>query len=272
MTETMSKRAPNPLRVASVSFLNSRPLIYGLEQDPKIKLDLAVPSKLAGLLRDGQADVALLPVIDFQRIEGLKVVPSGGIGCDGPTLTVRIFSPCPIERIDTLGCDPDSHTSVALARIILAERHNVRPEFIDLTKVTGRPGEARLLIGDKVVCEEPRGFEHQYDLGAEWKQMTGLPFVFAVWTARDGLDLGDLPERLVRARQRGIAHVDELIERFAVPIGWPIPLARQYLTDYLRFEISDVQLRAISHFHKLAAKHGIINGLRRLNTYESESR
>jgi chorismate dehydratase len=256
-------------RVASVSFINSRPLIYGLENDPQVELQLAVPSKLSqSLLGDGSsslhADVALLPTIDYQRIKNLVIVPAGGIGCDGPTLTVRIFAQQPIEKIRTLACDPDSHTSVALARIILAERHGLRPEFIDLTRVSGRADEARLLIGDKVVCEEPLGFEHQYDLGAEWKQMTGLPFVFAVWTARAGVDLGTLPDRLERAKNEGLQHVGELIDRHAIPRGWPAGLALQYLTTYLKFDIGDREIRAIEMFHQLAAKHAIIDSVKLL--------
>jgi chorismate dehydratase len=244
-------------RVASVSFLNARPLIWGLENDHRVTLDLAVPSRLAGLLESGASDVALLPTIDYQRLPDLRIVPAGGIGCDGPTLTVRIFAQQPIERISTLACDTDSHTSVALARVILAERHRIHPEFIDLTRATGRVDEARLLIGDKVVCDEPRGFEHQYDLGAEWKELTGLPFVFAVWTARADVDLGDLPQRLAQARRAGLDNVRQIIDRHGVPRGWPAGLALQYLTVYLKFDIGDRQLQAIERFHALAARHGI---------------
>src|SRR6266404_8596497 len=108
-------------RIGSVSYLNAKPLIYGLEREKGIQVELEVPSRLLGGLRQGRFDVALLPVIDYQRCDGLCLVPSGGIGCDGPTLTVRIFSRRPIEKIKTLACDTDSHTSVALARIVLAE-------------------------------------------------------------------------------------------------------------------------------------------------------
>jgi chorismate dehydratase len=245
-------------RVASVSYLNSRPLIWGIDRDPRIKLDLAVPSKLIDYLRDGTSDLALLPTIDYQRLPDLKIVPSGGIGSDGETLTVRIFSRCPIEQIRTLACDTDSHTSVALARIILVERYGLKPEFIDLTRATGRDGEARLLIGDKVVCQEPSGFPHQYDLGEEWKKLTSLPFVFAVWTARAGADLGDLPEILSRAREEGMRHIHEIVEADAIPRGWTSKLAFDYLTKHLKFEIGQQQLEAIERFHTLAAKHGII--------------
>jgi chorismate dehydratase len=171
---------------------------------------------------------------------------------------VRLFSRTPIDEIDTLACDPDSHTSVALARIILAERYNRTPEFIDLYKATGRAGEARLLIGDKVICEEPPGFEHQLDLGFAWKAMTGLPFVFAAWMARDGVELRDVPQRLERAKRDGLAHVEELIARHAVPRGWPAGVALQYLTVYLKYDVGELEQGAMRLFYDLAAKHGII--------------
>src|SRR5689334_5418219 len=119
-------------RVAAVSFLNAKPLIWGLEEDSDIQLLLDVPSKLVDLLQAGHADVALLPVVDYQRVDGLTIVPAGGIGSDGPTLTVRIFSRVPAPQIRTLGCDPDSHTSVALARVLLGQRFGASPEFVPL--------------------------------------------------------------------------------------------------------------------------------------------
>src|SRR3954471_18906127 len=111
------------LRVGSVSFLNAKPLIYGLDGATDLELSLEVPSRLLEGLRRGELDVALLPVIDYQRMPGLCVVPSGGIGCDGETLTVRVFSRRPVAEIRRLACDTDSHTSVALARVIFAERY-----------------------------------------------------------------------------------------------------------------------------------------------------
>jgi len=248
------------LKVGCVSFLNSKPLIYGLEEEQSLRLVLDVPSGLLGGLREGRFEVALLPVIDYQRMEGLRVVPAAGIGCNGPTLTVRIFSRVPIEEIRTLACDTDSHTSIALARVILAEKLGIHPEFANLSADVGKRCDARLLIGDKVVCEEPKGFEHQLDLGEAWKQFTNLPFVFAVWMARADCELGDLPQRLERAKRLGLEHVDEIITRYAVPRGWPAEIARQYLTSYLQYDIGPAQLRAIELFHQLAAKYAMIDG------------
>lgn len=252
-------------RIASVSFLNARPLIHGLESDPRVRLMLDVPSKLLELLRTNQADVALLPVIDYQRLENLTVIPAGGIGSDGATLTVRIFSRVPVPQVKSLACDPDSHTSVALARIILARRHNLRPEFTDLARATvttgagDDPTQARLLIGDKVVCDGPRGFPHQLDLGDEWKSLTGLPFVFATWMARNDVpDLARLRDILASAKSRGMAELDTIIRDHGVPRGWPAPLAKAYLTRHLTFDVAERELDAIRLFHRLAAEEGII--------------
>lgn len=265
---------PRPtFRLGSVSFLNAKPLIYGLEEADDLDLALDVPSRLLDGMRGGRYDVALLPVIDYQRMDGLKLLTSGGIGCDGPTLTVRIFSPVPAGRVRTLACDTDSHTSVALARILLAERYGVRPEFVDLKRtemgcVAASGNTAVLLIGDKVVSDEPAGLPHQLDLGEEWKALTGLPFVFAAWMARGGVDLGDLPGRLERAKRDGLTHVDQIVARHAGPRGWPADVARRYLTEHLEFDIGPDHLRAIRLFHELAGKHGIVTApLRELDVH-----
>jgi chorismate dehydratase len=259
------------LRVGSVSFLNAKPLIYGLESADDVALSLAVPSQLLEGLRSAALDVALLPVIDYQQMSGLCIVPSGGIGCDGETLTVRIFSKCPVTEIRTLACDTDSHTSVALARVIFAERYGMRPTFVDWTREERQPCDAKLLIGDKVVCEEPPGFEHQLDLGSAWKDLTGMPFVFAVWTARSGVDLGDLPARLTAAKRAGLTHVREIVEQHAVRRGWPAGLALQYLSVYLKYDVGPRQLQAISRFHELAARHAAIDEpVRELQLYSSQ--
>jgi chorismate dehydratase len=254
-------------RIASVSFLNARPLIHGLERDPRVKLLLDVPSRLLDLLRTNQADVALLPVIDYQREGGLTIIPAGGIGSDGATLTVRIFSRVPIAQIKSLACDPDSHTSVALARIILARRHNLRPEFTDLSRAAAgdEPTQARLLIGDKVVCDGPRGYPHQLDLGDEWKLLTGLPFVFATWMARSDVpDLPRLHEVLAAAKARGMAELDAIVRDHGVPRGWPAPLAKAYLTRHLTFDVAEREFDAIRLFHRLAAEEQIIPAARDL--------
>jgi chorismate dehydratase len=180
---------------------------------------------------------------------------------------VRIFSRVPIEQVRSLACDGDSHTSVALARILLARRFGLRPELCDLARATSDPAQARLLIGDKVVCDEPAGFDHQLDLGAEWKELTGLPFVFAVWMARGSVDLPRVAGHLHRARKTGLANIEQIIARQAVPRGWPADLARQYLTRNLQYEVGPRELEAIRRFHALAAEQQIIPPARPLQVF-----
>ena len=220
-------------------------------------------------MRSSNADVALLPVIDYQCMDDLTLIPASGIASDGPTLTVRIFSRVPIAQIKALACDPDSHTSVALAKTTCPRPPiSQQPELSDLLRASHAPEQARLLIGDKVVCEEPKDFPYQLDLGEEWKAMTGLPFVFAAWMARAGVDLPPLHQCLEQAKNRGRADIDRIITQYAVPRGWPAALARQYLTQNLQFDIGPRELEAIRHFHHLAAELGMIDRPRELKVFE----
>jgi chorismate dehydratase len=244
---------PRKLRIAAVSYLNSKPLIAGLGDDEDVELILDVPAKLLELMQVNRADVALLPVIDYQRMANLRIIPAGGIASEDQTLTVRIFSDRPIREITSLGCDPDSHTSVALARIILAERYQITPTFTAL-----RDSRSVLLIGDKVICDQPRDLPYQIDLGHEWRELTGLPFVFAVWMAQQSVDANFASGKLEAAKQRGMQQIDQIVRTHALPRGWPADVARRYLTENLKFDIDERELAAIRLFHQKCAQHQII--------------
>ena len=183
-----------PLRLGVVSFLNTLPLIDGLDRLADVELQHSVPSGLIDQLIDGHVDVALCSIVDYQRSpEPLVLVPSGLLGCHGRTMTVRLYSTRPIDQIQTVYCDTDSHTSIALMQVLLSERYGVRPTLIDYNArehvAENRPidwPDSVLLIGDKVVTDSPPAvrYTHQLDLGEAWNDFTGLPFVFAGWLAR----------------------------------------------------------------------------------------
>ncbi|MCX5661589.1 MAG: menaquinone biosynthesis protein [Planctomycetota bacterium] len=266
-------------RIGCVSYLNAKPLIDGLDglPDPVVRFD--VPSRLLEELRTGGVDIALCPVIDYFRSPvPLEIVPVGGIGCRGPTLTVRLFSRVPLDQIRTIHADTDSHTSVALLRVLLAERLSLRPRIIDFdTRETAEaaagagvtpPLEAMLLIGDKVVTDAPKPelYPHQIDLGESWHALTGLPFVFAVWMTRAGTELGDLPALLESRRILNAGRIDEIVQRYAAVSRWQAVLAKHYLGTLMRYVVGDEELDAISRFAESAYRLGLIDELRPLRT------
>ena len=149
-------------RIGCVSFLNAKPLIHGLETRADLSIQLDVPSHLLKQLETSVVDIALCPVIDYQRSGcPLEMVPAGGICCQGPTLTVRLFSRVPFEEITHIHTDTDSHTSIALLKIILSQQYGltpkIQPYIADNTtpNAAASPPQAILLIGDKVVNTPP---------------------------------------------------------------------------------------------------------------------
>lgn len=262
-------------RIGSVGYLNSRPLVDGLEgrADPLIRFD--VPSHLLSDLESGQVDIALCPIIDYYRSRmPLQIVPVGGIGCDGPTLTVRLFSRVRPEKIQTVHADIDSHTSITLLRVFLAKRYGITPDFIDYdarhllaNPSASAPPATLLLIGDKVVTSRPEtdDYPYQLDLGEAWHDLTGLPFVFAVWMAKPDAPLGNLPTLLQSIRIENCNHIDRIVARHAKDHGWPNQLALDYLTLNLSFEIGPRQLEAIERFGAMANEFGLIDNLRPLH-------
>lgn len=257
------------IRIGCVSYLNTTPLVWGLDRAADLQLMYAVPARLLGMLEGEACDVAILPIIDYQRAEDLVIVPGSCIGADGHVHTVRLFSQVPIRQIRRLYADIESHTSVGLCRIVLRHVYGIEPAFVqDVAGV-----DAQLLIGDKVVVSSPEGYEHQLDLAEAWKDWTGLPFVFAAWMARQGAHLGDLPQRLEVAVRQGLEHVDEIVAREAGVRGWPADVAKDYLVRLLKLEIDlrpdSPQRRAIELFHRLLHEAGVTNQCRELRVYSS---
>ncbi len=239
-----------PHRLGCVSYLNTKPLIAGLEDDPRFELHFAVPAQLPRMLLEKEVDLALCPVFDLFAANGaLEAVPVGGIASDGETLTVKLFSRVPLAQIRTVAADPDSHTSVNLLRVLWQRRHGLTPALRPITEASDT--DAVLLIGDKVITRAPKAttFPWTLDLGAAWKEATGLPFVFAVWMKRIGEDLGELPALLAQARQSNDARRAAIADRYAPALGWPAgSLARRYLADILRFDIGPREQEAMARF------------------------
>src|SRR4051794_4464228 len=182
---------PAPIRVGAVSYLNAKPLYYRLtEFAPGISLEMDLPSLLADRLARGELDIALIPSVEYLRgaSRGYEIVPGFAIAARGAVRSVKLFSRVPLDRIGRLALDAGSRTSQALGRIWLDEGRGVQPSQIGELPV-GVPiaestAEAVLLIGDRAMMVDERRYRVVIDLGAAWKALTGLPFVFALWVAR----------------------------------------------------------------------------------------
>ena len=246
-------------RVGAVSYLNSKPLVEGLDAVGHVTVTYDVPARLPDLLNRGQVDVALVPVIDLARFgPAWEMVSDACIGCDGRTLTVRVFSRVPPERITHLTVDGDSHTSVALARVIWGEKFNRDVQISRFEPWELDECQALLLIGDKVVAHGVAGFDYQVDLGEAWAALTGLPFVFAVWARRRDADVRGLGELLGAARDRGVASASAIAAREADGRGWPPELALRYLTRHLQFTLTPRHRRGMERFFESAHRWGLL--------------
>lgn len=261
-----SRSSFETLRVGAVSFFNTRPLICGLGEVPGVELVLAVPSRLPALLEGGLLDVALVPVVDaVRRGRAWRIVSDACIGCDGATLTVRVFSRVDPAEITTLHVDRHSHTSVALAAVMWREKFGRELTLVPFDAEASGPenlssAEAVLLIGDKVV-RPPAGLEEfstQVDLGATWKSLTGLPFVFAVWAAGSDVVHQDAWQILSAARDAGVAHAEDIAAKDGPEMGWPAELGRRYLTEYLCFTLTDRHRQGMRRFLELARQHEVL--------------
>ncbi len=249
-----------PRRIAAVSYLNTKPLIHGLEQRPDVELVTAVPSALPAMLESGAADAALVPVIDLARkSRDWRIVSDACIGCHGATLTVRVFSRVDPADITVLHIDGDSHTSVVLASVIWREKYDrtLRLTPYDATRAPADECDAILLIGDKVI-DSPPGldlYSTQIDLGAAWRSLTDLPFVFAAWATGSRERTDELAAVLNTARNSGVAAAADIAEREGAAMGWPIALARHYLTESLSFTLTKQHREGMRTFFDLARRH-----------------
>ncbi|MHC4428577.1 MAG: menaquinone biosynthetic enzyme MqnA/MqnD family protein, partial [Planctomycetota bacterium] len=231
---------PFRTRIGAVSYLNTRPLVYGMVRGlgaDRIDLSFATPAVLADRMAASELDMALLPIIELARIPGLELVPGLGIVTNGPSRSVLLVSHRPADSIETLALDPDSRTSNVLARVLLAEVWSRRPEILEgdpgLEQTLGR-ADAAVRIGDKALVEPLPPDAFVYDLGEIWTRETHLPFVFAAWAARAGVVDRELYRVLHESRRRGSRAVDEIAAGYTWN-GEPFPdVAREYLTDHIR--------------------------------------
>ncbi|PSK89028.1 menaquinone biosynthetic enzyme MqnA/MqnD family protein [Taibaiella chishuiensis] len=209
------------IKVSAVSYLNTKPLLYGIERHAVMQdmdLVLEYPSLIARHLQEDTTDIGLVPVAAIPSIPNARIISDYGIGADGKVASVCIFSKVPMEQIRQVYLDYQSRTSVRLAQVLLRHYWKQDVEFlqapenyIDLVSGT----TAAVIIGDRAL-EQLGNFAYIYDLAENWKAFTGLPFIFAAWVANK-----ELPESFIRqfneANAAGLEHLDEVIAENPYP-------------------------------------------------------
>ncbi len=255
--------------IACVEYINTLPLIQGLDQIKTIALKPTTPAQIADLVLKGQADIGLVSLVDIARHHNqLTPLPVGMIGSMGPTLTVRLFSSTPLDQITQIACDQESHTSVILCQLLLKKMYGITPQITplnasDLGKGTPWP-QTLLLIGDKVVTNAPSEscYTHQLDLGQAWTSNTDLPFVYAMWACRsDRLDDPTIQNActvLDHQRRHNATRRSWIASTHAQAHNWPVNLAQQYLCQLLRYDANDLARAGAQRFITEASELGLL--------------
>ncbi len=262
MTTLTHNSSINQLRIGAVSYLNSRPLIEGIEDLlPLAHLALDYPSRLADSLSDGFLDVALIPSVEYFRRTGYEVISDACVAARGPVMSVKLYCRVHPGDIRRLALDEGSRTSAALTKVILADRYGVIPQTEPLkmeSTTRDSTADAVLLIGDRAMHDPQESFVEVMDLGQVWYDWTGLPFVFAMWVARQEADTEGVDDALSHARDLGLAKIGNIAAEEAPRLGLTKDVAYNYLTKNLHYHLTSAERSGLKLFADLAAQHNLV--------------
>lgn len=291
------------LRISVVQYLNTAPLVWGFTNGPlrgKYDLSFTVPSQCAEALRTRAADVAIIPAIEYQRIPDLVVLPDLSIASKGPVRSLLLIAKTPIEQARRIALDRSSRSTQALTRILCAERWRIAPQFVeadpDLPAML-RDADAALLIGDAALrisvaieIASKRGVSgeqicsaasmgipgadtlHVYDVVEEWRRMTNLPAVLAIWAGRAEVINEEIVDDFQCSRDLGLGQLDEISRQAATQLGVPAMQLKRYLSENIDFTLDEENLRGLETFFRFAAPAGLIPCISRIAIIEARSK
>jgi chorismate dehydratase len=260
----------SPLTIAASTYLNSAPLIWSFLQGSKrtrVKLVDAVPGRCAELLRDSAVEVALIPIIEYQRIPGISLICDVCVGSKTEVRSVVLVSKqSTLSNVRSVALDESSRTSATLVKIIFREFLKSEPVWInavpDLDQMLA-DNDAALIIGDPAMTFSRNGL-HIWDMAALWRGYTDFGFVFAMWAVRDTATEKARGIGFPEARDEGTSKIDEIVDDYLRRI----PLGREELTKYLTenivFNVDTTMRRGMDFYFELAAKHRLIENIRPL--------
>lgn len=247
------------IRISAVKYANTYPFIYGLTEsgfDKKVVLETDHPAECAAKLIDGKADIGLIPVAALPLLKEYHIISDYCIGANGNVRTVMLLSNCQFEKIETVYLDYRSRSSVNLTKVLAKNCWNSEFRWVNTSKGFDFRNiglkEAVVLIGDQCF-EYEKSFKYRIDLAAEWKGFTGLPFVFACWTANKPIDK-EFIEEFNHALALGVNNIDLVVKKFSnagVIAGTDL---KEYLTNNIDFNFNDDKKKALKLFLELMGK------------------
>jgi chorismate dehydratase len=261
------------LKVSFIDYLNSVPLGWGFLHGPdRDAFDILfdVPAECARHLRTGEADIGLIPVIEYQRIPNLLVLPDIAIASKREVKSVLFVSKVPLAQVKRVAVDRSSRTSVALLKILLYKFHGL--DSITFEEKSPDPDkmlelyDAALIIGNPALKVARAGL-HIHDLADEWNRFTGLPFVFACWAVRADADLGEQQKIFYRSRDLGLQEVDSIARIYSQKLAVSEQEIRSYILENLNYSLDEANLRGLEAFYEAAAELGLISSPRPLEFY-----
>jgi predicted solute-binding protein len=284
-----------PLRISIVQYLNTAPLVRGFTHGPlrgKYQLSFTVPSQCAEALRAGAADVAIIPAIEYQRIDDLVVLPNLSIASKKSVRSLLLVSKKPIEEVTRIALDSSSRSTQVLVCILCAKRWGIAPECFEadpeLPAMLGA-ADAALLIGDPALRlaldAESNGTRDAaeritwpgaiagraegstlfvYDVVEQWQALTRLPAVLAVWAARPDAATPEVVQDFQQSLGFGLEHLDEISREAAQGLGLPVGKLRRYLAENIDYTLDAENLRGLGKYFSYAAELGIIPEVRKI--------
>jgi chorismate dehydratase len=277
------------LRISIVQYLNTAPLVWGFTHGPlagKYDLSFTVPSQCAEALRAGESDIAIIPAIEYQRIDGLVMLPDLAIASKRQVRSLLLVAKRLIGEVQSIALDSSSRSTQALTRILCADRWHIAPQFFEASPdlhAMLRDADAALLIGDPalrlavqldglarrdengvLVCSGDAvglpGAEtlHVYDIVEEWQRSTGLPAVLAAWAARDGVVTEDVLRDFSASRDFGMLHIAEISEEAALELKLPATVLTAYLRRNIDYSLDEDNRQGLEHFFARSAALGLI--------------
>jgi chorismate dehydratase len=260
-----------PVRLGAVAYLNARPLVHGLDGDPRFQIRYDVPSRCAQLLEGGGLDVGMIPSIEYVNGRGAyRIVPELAIASRGPVASVALFTAKPIAAVTSIVMDTSSRTSVALVRVLCQRLFAIQPRLKaaapDLPAMLDE-ADAALLIGDNALLWNGDAGIEKIDLGEAWTGLTGLPFVWAVWTGRAGALTPDHVKALQASRDLGVRDIDRIARDYFVDRPQFQSLGARYLRDNIKYYLGEAERDGLELFYRYSREAGVVSDATSLRFY-----